>query len=135
MIAPFRLFRFRHLRTRLAVLYAGLFVVALLVVAISTQIMVQRQARESVRAELTTSGAVYDRIWALKARSLAESAGVLARDFGFRMAVASGDKPTIVSAIQSMWNPIEGTMFDSTEGLPGPVTVKRFGNSGIIKPR
>ena len=102
MIAPFRLFRFRHLRTRLAVLYAGLFVVALLVVAVSTQIMVQRQARESVRAELTTSGAVYDRIWALKARSLAESAGVLARDFGFRMAVASGDKPTIVSAIANL---------------------------------
>ena len=55
-----------------------------------------------VRAELTASGTVYDRIWALKARSLSESAGVLARDYGFRMAVASGDTPTIHSAIANL---------------------------------
>jgi diguanylate cyclase (GGDEF)-like protein len=94
--------RFRHLRTRLAVLYAGLFAVALLVVAIAAQVMIQRHARESVRAELTTSGSVYDRIWALKERSLTESAEVLARDFGFRAAVAGGDRATIASAITNL---------------------------------
>ncbi|MGN6279892.1 MAG: putative bifunctional diguanylate cyclase/phosphodiesterase [Sphingomonas sp.] len=102
MTGPGRAFRFNHLRTRLAVLYAGLFVVALLVVAVAAQVMIQRHARESVRAELTASGTVYDRIWALKARSLTDSAGVLARDYGFRMAVASGDTPTIDSAITNL---------------------------------
>ena len=94
--------RFRHLRTRLVVLYAGLFAVAMLIVAVAAQVMIQRHARESVRAELTTSGSVYDRIWALKAHSLVDSADVLARDFGFRSAVASGDRPTIESAVANL---------------------------------
>ena len=48
---------------------------------------------------MATSGSVYDRLWALRAQSLSESVGVLSRDFGFRAAVASGDKPTISSAL------------------------------------
>jgi diguanylate cyclase (GGDEF)-like protein len=102
MSASRGMFRFQHLRTRLAVLYAALFAVALLVVAVAAQVMIERHARESVRAELTASGSVYDRIWALKARSLSDSAGVLARDYGFRMAVASGDMPTIASAVANL---------------------------------
>jgi diguanylate cyclase (GGDEF)-like protein len=95
-------FRFVHLRTRLAVLYAALFTISLIGVAIVAQAMIWGHARESVRAELATSGAVYDRIWALRARSLAGSADVLARDFGFRTAVASGDRPTIESAVTNL---------------------------------
>ncbi|WEK01361.1 MAG: EAL domain-containing protein [Candidatus Sphingomonas phytovorans] len=93
---------FEHLRTRLAVLYTALFTISLIVVAIVAQAMIWNHARESVRAELATSGAVYDRIWALRAKSLAGSADVLARDFGFRTAVASGDRPTIESAIVNL---------------------------------
>jgi diguanylate cyclase (GGDEF)-like protein len=94
--------RFRRLRTRLAVLYAGLFALALIIVAITAQFMIAAHARESVRAELATSGQVFDRIWALRARSLGDSADVLARDFGFRTAVASGDKATIDSAVANL---------------------------------
>ncbi|MGY4395863.1 diguanylate cyclase (GGDEF)-like protein [Sphingomonas sp. UYAg733] len=97
-----KLFRFRNLRNRLAVLYAALFAVALLVVAVVGQVMIRSHAQSSVRAELATSGQVYDRIWALRAKSLAGSADVLARDFGFRAAVASGDRPTIESAVGNL---------------------------------
>jgi len=95
-------YAFTHLRTRLAVLYAALFTLTLIAIAGVTLIMIWGQARESVRAELVTSGAVYDRIWMLRAKSLAGSADVLARDFGFRAAVASGDRPTIESAIANL---------------------------------
>ncbi|MGA1799892.1 EAL domain-containing protein [Sphingomonas sp. 4RDLI-65] len=95
-------FRFRRLRTKLSVLYAGLFAVVLVLLAVVAQVMIWSHARESVRAELTTSGSVYDRLWALKAQSLASSADVLARDFGFRAAVASGDRPTIASALANL---------------------------------
>ena len=95
-------FDFRHLRTRLMVLYAGLFALALLVVALAAQVMIRNHAQDSVRAELTTSGTVYDRIWALRAKSLSNSADVLARDFGFRTAVASGDRETIISAVSNL---------------------------------
>ncbi|WP_304560357.1 putative bifunctional diguanylate cyclase/phosphodiesterase [Sphingomonas immobilis] len=96
------LFRFRHLSTRLSVLYTALFAVSLIVVALVGQVMILAHARESVRAELTTSGTVYDRIWTLRAKSLANSGDVVARDFGFRTAVASGDRSTIASAVANL---------------------------------
>ena len=94
--------RFTSLRARLLVRYATLFALAMLAVAGVAQAMIWGHARNSVRAAMTTSGQVYDRIWTLKARALTDSAGVLARDFGFRAAVASGDAPTIESALQSL---------------------------------
>jgi diguanylate cyclase (GGDEF)-like protein len=97
-----RLPRFRDLRTRLTVLYAALFAVALLIVAGATQAMILEQARSVARAELSTSGIVFDRIWGLRRASLTGLADVLARDFGFRSAVASGDVPTIESAVVNL---------------------------------
>ena len=94
--------RFRHLRTRLAVQYGVLFAASLLVVAMVGQLVIWGQARDAVRAELRTSGSVYDRIWAMRAHALMDSASVLTRDFGFRSAVASGDRPTIESALASL---------------------------------
>ena len=94
--------RFRSLSTRLAVLYAALFGCTLLAVAIVAQLVIERNARTSVAAELATSGTVYDRLWALRERSLAGAADVLSRDFGFRSAVASGDRATISSALVSL---------------------------------
>lgn len=94
--------RFRHLRTRLAVLYGVLFAACLLFVAVVGQLVIWGHARETVRAALQTSGAVYDRIWAMRAQSLGHTASVLARDFGFRSAIASGDAPTIESALANV---------------------------------
>ena len=94
--------QFHSLRARLAALYALLFAAALIVVAVVAQTMIRNHARESVAAELAASGSVYDRLWALRAKSLAGSADVLAHDFGFRSAVASGDRPTIESALVNL---------------------------------
>ena len=97
-----RALRFRTLRQRLAVLYAALFAVALIGVAGVAQVLIWQHARAGVAAELATSATVYDRLWALRAQSLTASADVLARDFGFRAAVASGDTPTIDSALENL---------------------------------
>ncbi|WP_374943741.1 putative bifunctional diguanylate cyclase/phosphodiesterase [Sphingomonas sp.] len=97
-----RTLRFRTLKARLAVLYAALFAAALVVVAVVAQAMIWNHARASVTAELETSATVYDRLWALRAQSLSASADVLARDFGFRAAVASGDRATIDSALYNL---------------------------------
>lgn len=97
-----RALAFPRLRTRLAVLYTALFAAALIIVAVVGQAMILAHARQQVVAELATSGSVYDRIWALRVASLAETAGVMAHDFGFRTAVASGDRPTIASAVANL---------------------------------
>ena len=39
------------------------------------------------------------------------------------------------SATQSTCCSIDTIMFDSTDGLPGPVTVKKFGNPTVVSPR
>jgi diguanylate cyclase (GGDEF)-like protein len=94
--------RFRTLRARLAVLYACLFAIALAGIAVVAQAVIETTARTSVTAELATSGTVFDRLWLLREQSLAGAADMLARDFGFRSAVASGDRATILSALGNL---------------------------------
>jgi len=94
--------RFHSLRARLTVLYAGLFSAGLLALAILAQGMIERSARQTAADALAASGSVYDRLWQERERSLVGAADILARDFGFRSAVASGDAATIVSALASL---------------------------------
>jgi diguanylate cyclase (GGDEF)-like protein len=93
---------FRHIRTRLAVLYAGLFALALSLVAAALYVVVERTVETQVRSELVASSTVFDRLWKLRSRELGNAAGVLARDFGFREAVATGDPRTAASALDNL---------------------------------
>ncbi|HEX6375922.1 MAG TPA: EAL domain-containing protein [Allosphingosinicella sp.] len=93
---------FRHIRTRLAVLYAGLFALALSLVAAALYVVVARTVENQVRSELVASSTVFDRLWKMRSRELGNAAGVLARDFGFREAVATGDPRTAASALDNL---------------------------------
>jgi diguanylate cyclase (GGDEF)-like protein len=93
---------FRHLRTKLTVLYAGLFGAALILVSLVVYASIAANARGVVRDELMASGTVFDRVWTLKADELHGSASLLSRDFGFREAVASRDEATIRSALENL---------------------------------
>jgi len=94
--------RFRQLRTRLAVLYAGLFGLAALFVSLALFAIVERNATRQVQSELVATGTVFDRLWQQRTAQLGGAAGLLARDFGFRAAVATGDEGTIVSALDNL---------------------------------
>jgi diguanylate cyclase (GGDEF)-like protein len=93
---------FQHLRTKLTVLYAGLFALALMLVSLVVYASISANARGVVRSELIASGTVFDRIWALRANQLEGGATLLSRDFGFREAVASRDEATIRSALENL---------------------------------
>ena len=121
--------RFRRLRTRLAVLYTGLFALALALLGGVAQTMIWTNARSSVKAELIASGTVYDGLWRLRAKTLTDTADVLARDFGFRSAVASGDSPTIESALATL-RARAGVDHAVLVGLDGSVT----GSAGRLAP-
>ena len=86
---------FGRIRTRLALLYAGLFALALSLVAVALYVVVTTTAERQVRGELVASGTVFDRLWELRTRELRNAATLLSRDFGFRAAVATGDSPRI----------------------------------------
>jgi signal transduction histidine kinase/ActR/RegA family two-component response regulator len=93
---------FRHLRTKLTVLYAGLFAATLALIALVALEEVSQNARQVVRNDLAASGTVFERVWAQRMAQFENDGVLLSRDFGFRTAVASRDAPTIRSALQNL---------------------------------
>jgi diguanylate cyclase (GGDEF)-like protein len=90
---------FRSLSTRLTVQFALLFAAAMLAVFAALSTFIADSASRRVVGQLQSSGAVYDRLWQQQAHELQNAAQLLARDFGFRAAVASGDEATMQSAL------------------------------------
>jgi diguanylate cyclase (GGDEF)-like protein len=90
---------FRSLSTRLTVQFALLFAAAMLAVSAALSTFISGAASREVEGQLQSSGAVYDRLWQQRAHELQNAAQLLARDFGFRAAVATGDQPTMQSAL------------------------------------
>jgi diguanylate cyclase (GGDEF)-like protein len=90
---------FRSLSARLTVQFALLFAVAMLAVSAALSTFIAGSASREVEGQLQSSGAVYDRLWQQRAHELQNAAQLLARDFGFRAAVASGDQATMQSAL------------------------------------
>lgn len=93
---------FRRLSTRLTVLYAALFGAVLLVVSVAVFLAISGAAQRQVKGELAATGTVFDRVWSLRSERLQEGASLLSRDFGFREAAATGDAPTIESALENL---------------------------------
>ena len=112
------MFRFTRLRTRLTVLYMGLFGVALVLVATAVVTAVSGSARRVVRNELTAAGAVYGQIWQARSAQLQQGAAVLAQDYGFREAVATADEATVSSALDNLRGrqKVDGALILSTDG-------------------
>ena len=51
---------------------------------------------------MTSSSAVFDRIWKLRADQLQQTAEILSRDFGFRRGRRHGDDETMLSALDNI---------------------------------
>ncbi len=90
---------FRSLSTRLTVQFALLFAAAMLAVSAALSTFIAGAASREVEGQLQSSGAVYDRLWQQRTHELQNAAQLLARDFGFRAAVATGDEATMQSAL------------------------------------
>jgi len=101
-MAPIKPPAFDRLQTRLTVVYAALFALAMIVLAVAVYGAVSVQAKRSVRAELSGGGAVFDRLWQLKSDQLEDGAALLARDPGFRAAFATGDAEASGSALENL---------------------------------
>ena len=93
---------FKSLRTKLTVAYLALFLLVLMGVMGAVYTSITENAERQVRGALTASAVVFDRIWQLRTDELKHGAELLAQDFGFRAAVASADRATIKSALQSL---------------------------------
>src|SRR3954451_4787187 len=90
---------FRSLSARLTVQFALLFAAAMLAVSAALSSLIAGAASREVQGQLQSSSADYDRLWEQRSHEVQNAAQLLARDFGFRAAVASGDRATIQSAL------------------------------------
>jgi len=64
-------------------------------------ITTHRNVRENIEADLRVAEGVFESIFNARFVQLSESVRVLATDFGFKQAVATGDAPTILSAVEN----------------------------------
>ncbi len=118
-----RIPQFGLLRTRLTVLYAGLFAIAMLCVSAALYVVVERNAEAQVRNELVASGTIFDRLWMQRSTQLRDAAGLLARDYGFRAAPKRRRRPQhlIESALDNLGARL-GLRMAFIVGIDGSVT-------------
>lgn len=139
---------FGTLSTRIALLYAALFALVLGLVVTLAAGALARFGEASAARDLAANARVFDEILAARSRQMGDQADVLAHDFGFREAVATGDAPTIASALTSLEGRVRSDMAfvltlegevlaaDAT-GVPAPETLwtqlDKGGKRGIIR--
>ena len=85
-------------RKRLLVLIIGLAVLTQTVTLFAVLAGTARNVRARGAEQLSAAGSFVDQLLRFRAGQLASAVAVLAEDFGFREAVASGDGPTMLSA-------------------------------------
>lgn len=61
----------------------------------------QRTVHTNIESDLALAESVFERIFNARFVQLSDSVQVLAKDFGFKRAVATGDAPTILSAVEN----------------------------------
>jgi diguanylate cyclase (GGDEF)-like protein len=99
---PERLDPRRSLSTRLSLVYATLFALAMMLVLAGARWGIERSAERIITQEMQSASQVFDRIAAMRYAQLGDAGRVLAGDFGFRSAVATHDDATIASALDSL---------------------------------
>ena len=85
-------------RKRLLVLIIGLAVLTQTVTLFAVLASTARNVRARGAEQLREAGSIVDQVIRYRAGQLASAVAVLAEDYGFREAVASGDGPTMLSA-------------------------------------
>lgn len=97
---------FGHFQGRLILFFGMLFFVVGAVTFLLVQNAIQRNIVDQARAQLGATNEIFNRRLAETADTLAGGSALLASDFGFRQAVATDDRATILSALHNLANRI-----------------------------
>lgn len=90
-----------RLHTRIAALLVLVVLATQALTFLAVQVATERSVKAQLGEELEIGQRVWQRINMRRDEQLLQSASVLADDFGFRAAVASGDVPTMQSALRN----------------------------------
>jgi len=101
--------RLRSLESRIVILFLVLILAVQLAGFFAIQTGIRENARASIREELSINQRVFRRLIDQYAQKLTQGARLLASDYGFKQAIASDDRETIVSALANHGNRIEAS--------------------------
>jgi diguanylate cyclase len=101
--------RLRSLESRIVILFLVLILAVQLAGFFAIQTGIRENARASVREELSINERVFRRLLDQYAQKLTQGARLLASDYGFKQAISSDDRETIVSALANHGNRIEAS--------------------------
>jgi diguanylate cyclase (GGDEF)-like protein len=91
----------KRLSSRIIGLFLGLLLLVQAAGFTAISVSIERNAHDSLAAELKVGERIWHRLLDQKAQALVQGATVLAADFGFRSALASGDMDTLSSALEN----------------------------------
>ncbi len=92
----------RSLGARVALIYIGLLVAVMGVTITVASSGISLFAHRSAERDLAANARVFEQIIASRQSQMADAGSVVARDFGFREALATGDRATLSSALASL---------------------------------
>ncbi|HEX5129407.1 MAG TPA: adenylate/guanylate cyclase domain-containing protein [Usitatibacter sp.] len=88
-----------RLQNRIVLFFVALLMAVQLVSYLLIRYAIDQTAQNTLREELRVGSRTFQRLLQQRSQSLVEATVVLTADFGFRAAVASRDRPTILSAL------------------------------------
>jgi len=95
------------LSSKIAILFASLFLVIFIPTVLIFYYATLVNLREDIRREFSTNEMVFGELMKIRVDRLGESVQLLAKDFGFRSAVATHDMDTIESAVDNLAQRVE----------------------------
>ncbi len=117
-------------RTRILILIIGLMVGTQIVTLVAVSARIAEDVREQADEQLQASGSVVTQLLAVRSAQLANAVGVLAADFGFREAVTSSDRTTLMSAMDNQVRRVHADLALVLD--PDGATIAQTGLSGSI---
>ncbi len=93
---------FKSFQTRLLAVFAIIFIAVTALIAVVVGTLTEGYARKEIASNLSATAEVFTHVFAERIQRLTEGADLLSSDYGFKNAVATGDSPTIRSALYSL---------------------------------
>lgn len=101
--------QFRSLRSRIVVFFALLLLTVEVAGFAFINATILQNARNTIREELVSGERVFNRLLERNAQQMVEAAIILSSDFGFRGAIASNDRETVISALRNLGTRIKAS--------------------------
>ena len=95
------MFRFHRFQNRIFFFFSGLLILVQLLAFLAINATNIRNAKEQIENGLLVGSRVFTRLMTSRLEQLAESARLLSGDFAFKTAYSTGDKATILSAMDN----------------------------------